>query len=285
MRWGVGGGTFSAVTGLPITRFRKAAVVMCVAALATTALAKKKSEPVEIPWMENVPHAVAEAGRTGKPVLVDVWATWCAPCKMMEETTYRDAEVREAIQNFVPLKVDADLQQLFIQRYRINAYPTVLVLDADGEEITRLLGLIEAPVMLESLEKIHAGYEDFLSAKKSGDHPPSLVTMGEYLLESRNPRGAADVLRRSIRLLKNAEPAEIHRTEILLAEALLKAGSDKQAAKTFERLVEEAEDDEVRARAMAGMVTVNRRRGLDKEADALLEQLRAEHPAIAERLK
>ena len=110
---------------------------------------------------------MAEAERTGKPVLVNIWAAWCPPCKTMDETTYRDPDVCEAIENFVPLKVNADLHQLFIMKYRIDGYPTVLVLDGDGQEITRLIGLVDAPVMLDSLEKIHAEYEDYLEAKES----------------------------------------------------------------------------------------------------------------------
>ncbi len=140
-----------------MTRSPKLALVLCVAVLATAALAKK-SEPAEVAWMESLPQAVAEAERTGKPVLVYIWAVWCAPCKMMEETTYRDPDVRQAIANFVPLRVDADHQQPFIKEYRINAYPTVLVLDGDGREVTRLIGLIDAPVMLDSLARILREY-------------------------------------------------------------------------------------------------------------------------------
>ena len=142
---------------LLMRRSLKLAVVLCGAVVATIALATEE-QLSEVPWKENIPAALAEAKRTGRPVLVNIWAAWCKPCKMMEETTYRDPDVRQAIENFVPLKVNADLQQAFIRRYRVHAYPTVLVLDGDGEEITRWIGLVAAPVMLDSLEQVLMGY-------------------------------------------------------------------------------------------------------------------------------
>jgi thioredoxin-like negative regulator of GroEL len=257
---------------------------VCVVVVATSGFAKKKAHDDEVAWLENIPHAVSSAESAGKPVLVDIWAVWCEPCKLMDETTYKDEAVLRAIEGFVPLKVDADLQEMFIEKYEINAYPTVLILDGKGREITRLLGMVEAPDLLESMDSILSGYDSYLETRGAKKNPDALESLAEYYVDVRNYGGAADSLRRAIKLLKSAEPARRESAEIRLAETLLTAGADKQAAKAFERLAEESSDTEIRGRALAGMVTVNRRQGRDDEAEALLEKLRDDYPAIAERL-
>jgi len=267
-----------------MNRSSRLLLLLCVVAVSTTVFAKKKSHDEDVAWLENIPQAVSQAERAGKPVLVDIWAVWCEPCKLMDVTTYRDEEVVRTLEGFVPLKVDADLQELFIEKYEINAYPTVLVLDGDGREITRLLGMVEAPDLLESMNSVLAGYGSYLESRGAKKDPGALESLADYYVDVRNYGGAADSLRRAIKLLKNAEPARRQSAEIRLAETLLTAGADKQAAKAFERLVSESGDSEIRGRALAGMVTVNRRQGHDDEAEVLLKELRDRYPAIAERL-
>jgi thioredoxin-like negative regulator of GroEL len=254
-----------------------------VVAVATSAVAENQSHD-EVAWLENIPQAVSRADAAGKPVLVDIWAVWCEPCKLMDVTTYRDEEVLRTIEEFVPLKVDADLQEMFIEKYEINAYPTVLILDGSGREITRLLGMVEAPDLLESMNNVLAGYDSYLETRGAKKDPNSLESLADYYVDVRNYGGAAESLRRAIKLLKNAEPERRQSAEIRLAETLLTAGADKQAAKAFERLAGESSDTEIRGRALAGLVTVNRRQGHDDEADVLLKELRDRYPAIAERL-
>jgi hypothetical protein len=57
---------------------------------------------------------------------------------ILEETTYKNPEVvRLTEESFVPPKVDADVHETFIDRHWIDAFPTILFLDARGREIGR----------------------------------------------------------------------------------------------------------------------------------------------------
>ena len=86
----------------------------------------------EISWTTDIKGAMARGVAETRPIYADFWAVWCVPCKAMEETTYRDAKVVAAMEPFVPLKVDQDVQPVFCERHQIEALDRVAGLDEIG---------------------------------------------------------------------------------------------------------------------------------------------------------
>jgi thioredoxin-like negative regulator of GroEL len=235
-----------------------------------------------IPWITGTTKALKEAKKAGKPVVVDLWAVWCEPCKLMDKTTFRDGRVLEAIDRFVPLKVDADADTIFVERYEIEIFPTMLFLDQRGEEITRLTGLVEADPLLANLKKVGAGYASYLEQIASQKDPKSLKGAAAYMLEVGNPDRAVELLRKASKLSRGAERAEMEELELMLAEALLSCGRAAAAAKELERLAESATCAAARGRALVGLVRAERERGRSERADLTLARLRQEFPELAE---
>lgn len=83
------------------------------------------------------------AARQGKLVFIDVYTTWCIPCKMMDENVFSNEETASIINpNFISYRVDAEkINGLSVSfMYDVIEYPTLLFLDTEGTVLERNAG-------------------------------------------------------------------------------------------------------------------------------------------------
>jgi thiol-disulfide isomerase/thioredoxin len=122
--------------------------------------------------------ASKQAAQTGKIVLVDFYTTWCGPCKMLDKTTWTDAAVIQLLeQKTVALRLDAEKEAALSKRYKIAAYPSVLLLKPDGTEIDRLVGYKEPKAFMEDFNAALQGKDSIARARDqltaAGTNDPS----------------------------------------------------------------------------------------------------------------
>ena len=84
-------------------------------------------------WHSSLDEGLAAARREGKPVLVDMWATWCKNCLTMDKTTLQNAEVKAALANYVKVKFQAEDPDVppaktIMQRFDAVGLPTYVIL-------------------------------------------------------------------------------------------------------------------------------------------------------------
>lgn len=82
------------------------------------------------------------------PVLVDFWATWCAPCRMIAPVLEEIANENE--EQLVIAKVDVDTNPNTASTYGVQSIPT-LILFKNGEPVERLVGFMPKQKLMEKL--------------------------------------------------------------------------------------------------------------------------------------
>ena len=91
-----------------------------------------------------------EVLQSAKPVLVDFWADWCAPCRMLAPTI--DAIAEQFGENAGVVKVNVDDSTSTAQRYGIKGIPT-LILFSGGKEVERVVGATSKESISRMIEK------------------------------------------------------------------------------------------------------------------------------------
>ncbi len=85
-----------------------------------------------------------EVLRSDKPVLVDFWATWCGPCRMLAPVI---AQIAEEQKDTIKVgKIDVDEEPELAMRYNIASIPTLMVFKK-GEAVQRSVGVIPKPAI------------------------------------------------------------------------------------------------------------------------------------------
>jgi len=169
---------------------------------------------------------LAKAKETGKPVFVDVFTTWCGPCKMMSKDIFPLEEVGTFYnENFVCYKLDAETDEgrTIAKQYQVKGYPTYLYVRADGSIIYRFMGSCQAEFFLRITKTALAEFKDPKTLQDWDaeylTHQNDTAFLKGYI-QKRNKQSlsAVDLLEVYIKLLPEAERANPELVDLYLSQ-------------------------------------------------------------------
>lgn len=102
-------------------------------------------------------EALEKAQEENKPIFLDIYATWCGPCKMLKRKTFTDKEVGDYYNaNFINYAVDGESTEgnELAHKYKIQGYPTLLILDKNGKQLTKQVGFVEPHILVNFGKRI-----------------------------------------------------------------------------------------------------------------------------------
>jgi thioredoxin-related protein len=115
-------------------------------------------------------EAKQKAANENKLIFVDAFTVWCGPCKQLAKNIFPLPEVGEYFnKNFVNVKIDMEKGEgiELAKQYSVNAYPTLLFVNAKGELVHRTCGLMPKESLLEEANKAVSGKNTFVEAQNS----------------------------------------------------------------------------------------------------------------------
>jgi thiol-disulfide isomerase/thioredoxin len=211
-----------------------------LAAPAETSAAAAGASATSI-WHGRADEAFAAARKSGKPVLVDLYARWCGWCKVMDRETFSAPRFQQYAERFVLLRVDvedgaagSELQR----RFNATSLPTLLILDPKQILLGTIQGYVETDKLIARLDLELEKYSAFLASYQNvlASSDPALWKSRAQELHGRGDGARAAPLYE--RLVKEGRLAgdELSWIRLQLADAYRMDGRFAEARKTASAL-------------------------------------------------
>ncbi len=91
-------------------------------------------------WLTDWKKATAQAKEQKKPILAVFSAAWCGPCQQMVHEVYPKPAVKEVLKDWVAVYIDEAQDRKTLEKFKIEAFPTFILLSSQAEEEDRVMG-------------------------------------------------------------------------------------------------------------------------------------------------
>ena len=233
-----------------------AALLVCVASLAGAAGIQFEQLSLQ--------EAVGQAAAQNKLVFVDVYTTWCGPCKYLSKEVFTDKGVGEQFNSdFISIKIDAERGEgpEVMRQFGVDAFPTLLWINADGSLAQKKVGAADA----ETLQ--HWG--------RTAAHPEEslLYQLKQQLKEKPNDKLVMAQLM-EVQALEQLDPTELANEYVAQFPALdLTDNSDFTAFRFAEKSMKSASAQQFMLEA-ATMLSLHESAALEAWIDILETEVR-----------
>ena len=115
----------------------------------------------DLHWYSTVEEGSSAAVKVNKPMFLDFWADWCAPCKAMEKDLYSNEAFAKVADRFVLVRINFDKKTALVRKYKVEGLPTVVFTDSYGDEFIRHRGFLNVKPFVQLMEALPSDVTEF----------------------------------------------------------------------------------------------------------------------------
>ncbi len=112
-----------------------------------------EAEMTAVKWYYTMDEAKADAARTNRPIMMDLYTDWCHFCKKLDAEVFSTAEFKAKARSFVLLKINPEKDPGQNQGFEVEGFPTVIFMTKGGQEIHRSVGFRPTDLFLAEMDK------------------------------------------------------------------------------------------------------------------------------------
>jgi tetratricopeptide (TPR) repeat protein len=241
---------------------------MALVSVALAAMLSSSIAAADVAWRtDSFDDLLKTAKAENKPIFIDFFTTWCGPCKMLDANTYPDAAVEKVLATMLPAKYDAEKDPwvALAKQYKIHAYPTLVVIGADGKEIDRWIGYLPPDEFADKIGAMAKGTSAIALLEKDLAKSPNdfdlLVQVGEKHAEAGRVEPATAALTKAMAQDPKNEKGKYPEILYELGDVNYGAGNNAEALKYFQRIAHDYPDWENINDAVARLAATQYRLG------------------------
>ncbi len=186
---------------------------------------------------DDLNRALELARKQKQPVLIDFSARWCPGCIRLEGEIFDQPAFKKMTRGIVKLKIDVDRfeNNVLSEKYKVKGIPTLLVINADQEEVDRLYDYQPLPTLeqfFKSVQENPASLRE-LTEKVKGKDPTIMRLLGVRLL-------GAGRYQESVELLSQVQPTPVELLNARVKAAAAKFSDDPKTKDDYVKVLREA---------------------------------------------
>ncbi len=227
-------------------------VLLSLTLLFSCAVEKSTEQGVEFVNL-NFEQTLEKAFETGKPVLLNIHAEWCGPCKRLYKQVFLDNASGTFINDAtVPLRVDGEKGEGpdLMKKFNIRGYPTTLLLTPEGDEIDRIVGYSgDKAKFLQRVKEYVEGKNTLADLKHRVEEKPDDAELHIKLARKYNARGNGEKAAMHFKRVTELDPAnsdQVGEAEFQLALHNMRETGDTQPIET---IIQQSEDPQLKEQA------------------------------------
>ncbi len=123
---------------------------------------KSQVEFIEVETLEQMKAAKKKASDGMLMLFVDVYATWCGPCKMMDSEVYTDPAVADYMNaHYLSVRMDgeSDFGRIYASEQQLEGYPSMFIFSDNGERVSNIVGFTPAGELVTNLKSVVDGHK------------------------------------------------------------------------------------------------------------------------------